>query len=166
MLLFFSGVEVVAINDPFIPLDYMVYMFKYDSTHGRFKGEVAVAGDKLVSILIYNKDSKVMIWNGKLLRFTPFFRSSMARRLLFLAKGTPLLFHGVVPELTTLWSLLVFSLPPKRPQLIYKVKIIFTLSYRILFNEVENMTTYCSFYVVRKEKAQQKYLAKLELLDL
>jgi glyceraldehyde 3-phosphate dehydrogenase len=44
----FSGVEVVAINDPFIPLDYMVYMFKYDSTHGRFKGDVAVAGDKLV----------------------------------------------------------------------------------------------------------------------
>merc|ERR1739838_374305 len=43
-----KGAEVVAINDPFIPLDYMVYMFKYDSTHGRFKGEVAVAGDKLV----------------------------------------------------------------------------------------------------------------------
>ena len=55
----FSGVEVVAINDPFIPLDYMVYMFKYDSTHGRFKGEVAVAGDKLVSILIYNKVEKI-----------------------------------------------------------------------------------------------------------
>merc|ERR1712061_101722 len=43
-----KGVDVVAINDPFIPLDYMVYMFKYDSTHGRYKGEVAVAGDKLV----------------------------------------------------------------------------------------------------------------------
>ena len=45
---FFIGVDVVAVNDPFIPLDYMVYMFKYDSTHGRYKGDVAVAGDKLV----------------------------------------------------------------------------------------------------------------------
>uniref|UniRef100_UPI00299EBB59 glyceraldehyde 3-phosphate dehydrogenase NAD-binding domain-containing protein n=1 Tax=Luteimonas panaciterrae TaxID=363885 RepID=UPI00299EBB59 len=31
-------VEVVAVNDPFIDLDYMVYMFKFDSVHGRFKG--------------------------------------------------------------------------------------------------------------------------------
>jgi len=43
-----KGVQVVAVNDPFIPVDYMVYMFKYDSTHGRFKGEVSQKGDKLV----------------------------------------------------------------------------------------------------------------------
>lgn len=42
-----KGVDVVAVNDPFIPLDYMVYMFKYDSTHGRFKGDISVEGDKL-----------------------------------------------------------------------------------------------------------------------
>ncbi|KAJ4447542.1 hypothetical protein ANN_09549 [Periplaneta americana] len=43
-----KGAQVVAINDPFIGLDYMVYMFKYDSTHGRFKGEVSAEGDQLV----------------------------------------------------------------------------------------------------------------------
>jgi len=42
------AVQVVAVNDPFIPVDYMAYMLKYDSTHGRFPGEVAAAGDKLM----------------------------------------------------------------------------------------------------------------------
>ncbi len=43
-----DNVDVVAINDPFIDLDYMVYMLKYDSVHGRFKGEVTTKGDKLI----------------------------------------------------------------------------------------------------------------------
>lgn len=43
-----DNLEVVAINDPFIDLEYMVYMLKYDSVHGRFKGDVSVKGDKLV----------------------------------------------------------------------------------------------------------------------
>ncbi|KAK5780428.1 type I glyceraldehyde-3-phosphate dehydrogenase PWA37_002602 [Arxiozyma heterogenica] len=36
-----KNVEVVAINDPFIANDYAAYMFKYDSTHGRYPGEVS-----------------------------------------------------------------------------------------------------------------------------
>jgi len=41
-------IEVVAINDPFIDLEYMVYMFKYDSTHGRHKGTVSHGDGKLI----------------------------------------------------------------------------------------------------------------------
>ncbi len=41
-------VDVVGINDPFIDLDYMVYMLRYDTVHGQFKGDIAVKGDKLV----------------------------------------------------------------------------------------------------------------------
>lgn len=43
-----NGAQVVAVNDPFIPLDYMVYMFKYDSTHGRFKGEISCEDGNLI----------------------------------------------------------------------------------------------------------------------
>ena len=42
------NVEVVGINDPFIDLDYMKYMLKYDTIHGQFDGEIEVKGDKLV----------------------------------------------------------------------------------------------------------------------
>ncbi len=40
--------EVVGINDPFIDLDYMVYMTKYDTVHGRFDGTVEAIDGKLV----------------------------------------------------------------------------------------------------------------------
>jgi len=43
-----KGATVVAVNDPFINLDYMVYMFKYDSTHGRYAGEVSCEDGCLV----------------------------------------------------------------------------------------------------------------------
>uniref|UniRef100_A0A672GV04 Glyceraldehyde-3-phosphate dehydrogenase n=1 Tax=Salarias fasciatus TaxID=181472 RepID=A0A672GV04_SALFA len=43
-----KGIKVVAINDPFIDLQYMVYMFKYDSTHGRYHGEVSCSDSKLI----------------------------------------------------------------------------------------------------------------------
>lgn len=40
-------IEIVAVNDPFVSTDYMVYMFKYDTVHGTFKGNVSKNGDKL-----------------------------------------------------------------------------------------------------------------------
>jgi len=42
-----NDVEIVGIND-LIDVDYLAYMLKYDSTHGRFKGEVAVEDGKLI----------------------------------------------------------------------------------------------------------------------
>ena len=51
-----SDIEVVGIND-LIDVDYMAYMLKYDSTHGRFKGTVEVADGQLVV-------------NGKMVRVT------------------------------------------------------------------------------------------------
>jgi glyceraldehyde 3-phosphate dehydrogenase len=44
----FGGeIEIVAINDLLEP-DYLAYMLRYDSVHGRFEGEVSVDGDHLV----------------------------------------------------------------------------------------------------------------------
>ncbi|MFN7137549.1 MAG: type I glyceraldehyde-3-phosphate dehydrogenase [Thermomonas sp.] len=43
----FPDIEVVGINDLLEP-DYLAYMLRYDSVHGRFKGEVAVDGQTLV----------------------------------------------------------------------------------------------------------------------
>ncbi|KAH3678868.1 hypothetical protein WICPIJ_008823 [Wickerhamomyces pijperi] len=43
-----KDIKVVAVNDPFIGPDYAAYMFKYDSTHGRYAGEVTSDGSNLV----------------------------------------------------------------------------------------------------------------------
>lgn len=50
------NVEVVAINDPFIDPEYMIYMLTYDTVHGRFKGE---ASAKDGAIVVNGKEIKV-----------------------------------------------------------------------------------------------------------
>ena len=60
-------VEIVAINDPFISADYMVYMVKYDSIHGRFKGDIKSEEGRLIvngkEIKVYNEmDPKNIPW--------------------------------------------------------------------------------------------------------
>ena len=63
----FPEFEIVAINDLLEP-DYLAYMLKYDSVHGRFKGEVSVSGNNLIvngkSIrLTAEKDPANLKWN-------------------------------------------------------------------------------------------------------
>lgn len=64
-----KGVEVVAINDPFIELDYLVYLTKRDSTHGAFKGEVGQENGKLIvngkPIAVFNERNPAEIPWGK-----------------------------------------------------------------------------------------------------
>jgi len=43
-------VEIVAVNDPFIPTNYMEYMFKYDTVHGPYTGEVNKSADDELTI--------------------------------------------------------------------------------------------------------------------
>ena len=52
----FPDIEVVGINDLLEP-DYLAYMLKYDSVHGRFNGDVSTAGGN-------------MVVNGKTIRLT------------------------------------------------------------------------------------------------
>ncbi len=64
-----GDVEVVAINDPFITADYMAYMVKYDTVHGRFNGEVKFENEKLMvngkEIKVYNEmDPKNIPWGA------------------------------------------------------------------------------------------------------
>ncbi|TFZ01953.1 type I glyceraldehyde-3-phosphate dehydrogenase [Ramlibacter humi] len=43
----FKDIEVVGINDLLEP-DYLAYMLRYDSVHGRFEGDVSVDGNTLI----------------------------------------------------------------------------------------------------------------------
>jgi glyceraldehyde 3-phosphate dehydrogenase len=62
-------VEVVAVNDPFMDIHYMVYQFKYDSVHGQWNGTVEEKDGKLVingaPIQVFKeKDPKDIKWSS------------------------------------------------------------------------------------------------------
>lgn len=62
-----EDVNIVAVNDPFIDVDYMIYMLKYDSAHGRFRGDMKDVNGKLVvnghEVVVYNiMDPKEIPW--------------------------------------------------------------------------------------------------------
>mmetsp|Transcript_5129 Transcript_5129/g.8010 ORF Transcript_5129/g.8010 Transcript_5129/m.8010 type:complete len:337 (-) Transcript_5129:102-1112(-) len=48
------NINIVAVNDPFISVDYMEYMYKYDTVHGRCGSEVS-----------HDKDAKTLTIDGK-----------------------------------------------------------------------------------------------------
>ncbi|MDD3394372.1 MAG: type I glyceraldehyde-3-phosphate dehydrogenase [Clostridia bacterium] len=59
--------EIVAVNDPFIDVDYMIYMLKYDTVHGRYHAKMEEKDGKLVvngkEIAVYNcMDPKEIPW--------------------------------------------------------------------------------------------------------
>jgi len=65
-----AEVEVVAVNDPFIDAEYMAYMTKYDTMHGKFKGEIKAENGKVVvngkTINVYNEmDPKNIPWGAE-----------------------------------------------------------------------------------------------------
>jgi glyceraldehyde 3-phosphate dehydrogenase len=62
-----ENVDVVAVNDPFIDLEYMKYMLEYDTIHGRLNKEIKIEEGALVvdgkKILVYNcKDPNEIPW--------------------------------------------------------------------------------------------------------
>ena len=42
-----EGIEIVGIND-LVPIEYMAYLLRYDSTHGRFQGSIQYSGNQLI----------------------------------------------------------------------------------------------------------------------
>lgn len=63
-------IDVIAINDPFIDVDYMAYMLKHDTVHGQFKGEVYADNGELVvngkRVKVYNEKDPLNIPWGEI----------------------------------------------------------------------------------------------------
>lgn len=62
-----DNVDVLAVNDPFIDLEYMKYMLSYDTIHGKLNADIKIEGSNLVvngkTIKVYNfKDPNEIPW--------------------------------------------------------------------------------------------------------
>ena len=63
----FDDIEIVGINDP-KSADYLAYMLKYDSVHGRFQGEVSFEGNEALIVngkriaLSHERDNPKLKW--------------------------------------------------------------------------------------------------------
>ena len=63
-----DNVDVLAVNDPFIDIEYMKYMLTYDSIHGKLNADIKVEGNNLVingkKVRVYNfKDPNEIPWS-------------------------------------------------------------------------------------------------------
>lgn len=61
------NIEFVALNDPFMSPDYMAYMLRYDTMHGRYEGEISYTDHSIIvdgkEVLFYDKmDPKDIPW--------------------------------------------------------------------------------------------------------
>jgi len=62
-----DDIELVAVNDPFIATDYMTYMFKYDSVHGKWKhhdvkvkdSKTLLFGEKTVAVFGFRNPEEI-----------------------------------------------------------------------------------------------------------
>lgn len=64
------NVQVVAVNDPFIPTEYMKYMMRYDTTHGIFSPKIDVLSETAIKVdghdvKVFNqRDPADIAWDG------------------------------------------------------------------------------------------------------
>ena len=99
-------VEVTAINDPFMSLDYLVYQLKYDSVHGRFQGELSHDGQNLIvngkKIRIFTeKETKNLQWG------------QAGATTILECSGVNLTAEKSKPHLDNGANKVIFSAPPK-----------------------------------------------------
>ena len=106
--------DIVAVNDPFIDVDYMIYMLKYDSAHGRFNGKLEDKDGKLVvnghEVTVFNvMDPKEIPWKDAgveyVLESTGLFTTMERRHSILKVAQRRLLFpHPPLMHLCSLWG--------------------------------------------------------------